>query len=211
MTITRRGFLKSILALGAAPAIVKAESLMKIWTPPQDIYVPAPESFQLWNAQIERSFFGDNFVGSVWIRQQSGAWERQTVEVKPTEPGVMPILRVDRKGLGVQSGGTLVARMQSPIADGMAPAQTARIEFHKDRPDGHLTLGDPQGIGFYGAGVTLAYATTEPTSYPLLHNFDPAPLSTSAPSQPQSAFQTGSQTQPTPARRRLLRTPGDWS
>lgn len=211
MTITRRGFLKSILALGAAPAIVKAESLMRIWTPPQELYAPAAESFQLWNAQIERSLFGDNFMGSVWMRRQCGLWEQQVIEVKPTEPGIMPVLRVDRNGLGVQSGGTIVATMQSPVAEGAVPAQTARIEFHKDRPDGHLTLGDQLGIGFYGAGVTLAYTTTEPTRYPLLHNFDPAPLSTSAPIQPQSAFQTGSQTQPTPARRRLLRTPDDWS
>lgn len=35
--MNRRGFLTGILALGAAPAIVRAESLMKIWVPPQDI------------------------------------------------------------------------------------------------------------------------------------------------------------------------------
>lgn len=32
-TMNRRGFLGTILAIGAAPAIVRAESLMKIWTP----------------------------------------------------------------------------------------------------------------------------------------------------------------------------------
>lgn len=32
---TRRGFLLGMLALGAAPAIVRAESLMRIWVPPQ--------------------------------------------------------------------------------------------------------------------------------------------------------------------------------
>lgn len=35
--INRRGFLKSMLALGAAPAIVKAENLMKIFVPSQEI------------------------------------------------------------------------------------------------------------------------------------------------------------------------------
>lgn len=35
--MNRRGFLQSCLALAAAPAIVRAESLMKIWVPPQEI------------------------------------------------------------------------------------------------------------------------------------------------------------------------------
>ncbi len=33
--MNRRGFLGAILAAAAAPAIVKAESLMKIWVPPE--------------------------------------------------------------------------------------------------------------------------------------------------------------------------------
>lgn len=33
--VSRRGFLTGMLALGAAPAIVRAESLMRIWVPPQ--------------------------------------------------------------------------------------------------------------------------------------------------------------------------------
>lgn len=38
--INRRGFLKSILALGAAPVIVKAENLMKIFVPSQELILP---------------------------------------------------------------------------------------------------------------------------------------------------------------------------
>lgn len=38
--MNRRGFLQSCLALAAAPAIVKAESLMPIWVPKQGILVP---------------------------------------------------------------------------------------------------------------------------------------------------------------------------
>ena len=37
---TRRGFLTGILALGAAPAIVRAESLMRLWVPPQELVLP---------------------------------------------------------------------------------------------------------------------------------------------------------------------------
>lgn len=35
--MNRRGFLQSCLALASAPAIVKAERIMRIWTPPQEI------------------------------------------------------------------------------------------------------------------------------------------------------------------------------
>lgn len=41
--MNRRGFLGSILALAAAPAIVRAESLMKIVVPEQKIVVPDQE------------------------------------------------------------------------------------------------------------------------------------------------------------------------
>jgi len=35
--VSRRGFLTGMLALGAAPAIVRAESLMRLWVPPQTL------------------------------------------------------------------------------------------------------------------------------------------------------------------------------
>lgn len=35
--VTRRGFLTGMLALGAAPAIVRASSLMSLWVPRQDV------------------------------------------------------------------------------------------------------------------------------------------------------------------------------
>jgi|LakMenEpi03Aug12_release.lakeMendotaPanAssembly.Ray.scaffolds.fasta_scaffold2345287_1 hypothetical protein len=35
--VSRRGFLTGMLALGAAPAIVRAESLMRLWVPPQEV------------------------------------------------------------------------------------------------------------------------------------------------------------------------------
>lgn len=39
----RRGFLGSIFAAAAAPVFVRAESLMKIYVPPQEILLPALE------------------------------------------------------------------------------------------------------------------------------------------------------------------------
>lgn len=38
--ISRRGFMKGILGLAAAPAICKAENLMKIFVPPQELIIP---------------------------------------------------------------------------------------------------------------------------------------------------------------------------
>ena len=35
--VSRRGFLTGMLALGAAPAIVRAASLMRLWVPPQEL------------------------------------------------------------------------------------------------------------------------------------------------------------------------------
>lgn len=43
---TRRGFLLGMLALGAAPAIVRAESLMRIWVPPQTLPIGRIEGFR---------------------------------------------------------------------------------------------------------------------------------------------------------------------
>jgi len=55
---TRRGFLKSILALAAAPAIVKASSLMPI-------YVPKPEVF---------TFGTGDFTVEAWMSPVNDGW-----------------------------------------------------------------------------------------------------------------------------------------
>ncbi len=39
--MNRRGFLGGLVGVVAAPAIVRAESLMKIWVPPQGIVLPS--------------------------------------------------------------------------------------------------------------------------------------------------------------------------
>jgi hypothetical protein len=48
MSITRRGFLTGMLALGAAPAIVRAASLMPIWVPPQELMIGRYEGFNFY-------------------------------------------------------------------------------------------------------------------------------------------------------------------
>ena len=60
--MNRRGFLASMLALAAAPAIVKAESLMKI-------YVPKPEPI------ITGFDFGNgDFTVEMWVKPNVEQW-----------------------------------------------------------------------------------------------------------------------------------------
>jgi hypothetical protein len=55
----RRSFLKGLGILGAAPAIVHAENIMKIWTPPKEIIRPA-------------GFYKLSF----WMRENGKDWQQ---------------------------------------------------------------------------------------------------------------------------------------
>ena len=73
MEITRRGFLGSILALAAAPAIVRASSLMTVR---QSILLPAaPELLVPTQKIIEHA--GKYILGSSYMKQSSGGWLRR--------------------------------------------------------------------------------------------------------------------------------------
>jgi hypothetical protein len=60
--MNRRGFLGSILALGAAPAIVRAESLMSLWTPPALVWEMSPGDVLTFEG-VEGRFL---FLGVQW-------------------------------------------------------------------------------------------------------------------------------------------------
>lgn len=79
MILTRRGFLKTCLALAAAPAVVRAESLMKLWVPPQELIVPAQElaSAQFMAMQIEAEH-GGRYIASALVNTGS-QWVRKAV------------------------------------------------------------------------------------------------------------------------------------
>ena len=49
---TRRGFLLGMLALGAAPAIVRAESLMPIRVPPQELRIGRYDGFNFYESAM---------------------------------------------------------------------------------------------------------------------------------------------------------------
>ncbi len=58
--MNRRGFLTSCLALSAAPAIVRAESLMKLWVPPQGLMVEPNTLNSFMHSQ--------EFTSSTWTK-----------------------------------------------------------------------------------------------------------------------------------------------
>lgn len=78
MNLSRRNFLKSSGIILAAPAIVKAENLMKIWTPPKDIVIPditlgLPEN-------LRPGYFNLSF----WAKEEGSGWinHQQTVHIQ---------------------------------------------------------------------------------------------------------------------------------
>jgi len=73
MNLSRRGFLKLTGVVLAAPAIVRAESLMKIWTPPKDIILPE----QFLNIGLDNLVAGQLYTFSTYIKSaDGGSWNR---------------------------------------------------------------------------------------------------------------------------------------
>lgn len=82
----RRGFLGSILALGAAPAIVRADSLMRI-VPTDTLVIDLIES----QYTFTRESFAYTVTASLWVRTPSGGWDRQSKVIPAGQPVVMKI------------------------------------------------------------------------------------------------------------------------
>ena len=76
--MNRRSFLKTAGIILAAPAIVKAENIMKIWTPPSDLVVPdlvflngilqTPE-------EVANPIHPGNYVLSYFMKETDGTWQ----------------------------------------------------------------------------------------------------------------------------------------
>lgn len=79
--MNRRGFLKSAGIILAAPAIVKAENIMKIWTPPKDIILPENDSLVFVNGVLQepaRQFVPSDagyYTVSYHMKAGDGQWE----------------------------------------------------------------------------------------------------------------------------------------
>ena len=67
--MNRRGFLSALLAAGAAPAIVRAESLMKIVVPEKKILVPNQNL--TWH-EAEWQYEPGQFNGHDWVMVEGG-------------------------------------------------------------------------------------------------------------------------------------------
>lgn len=101
MIITRRGFLGAILAAGAAPAIVRAESIMRInprlIAPAIDIITPKGLFVgNGWRPGPENGF-GNVTSVAAWVKEPGGQWQhRFWSRSSKDEPFLPPsILRLD--------------------------------------------------------------------------------------------------------------------
>lgn len=76
----RRDFLRAMLGVAMAPAVVKAENIMKIWVPEQEIEVPVMTVYD--------NFGGGDFTAESWVMPaMAGVWShvalvRQAGEIK---------------------------------------------------------------------------------------------------------------------------------
>lgn len=80
--MSRRGFLGVMLAVAAAPAIVKAENIMKIWTPRTEI-ITNPFADHL----------GDDYTAEAWMKPDNSPW----VHVAMVKAGDVFINYIDGK------------------------------------------------------------------------------------------------------------------
>ena len=100
--MNRRGFLGAMLAAGTAPALVRAESLMKLWVPPQELVSPPTT---IWHAQMEQGAFGVDRLFSAFIKVGGGPMKRVSVACT-VPPGVAARCVINRDGTLDVIGGT---------------------------------------------------------------------------------------------------------
>ena len=79
----RRNFLKGLGILGAAPAIVKAENIMKIWTPPsfKERFLQTIPSAHLKSGAASPGYY----TLSCWMKDDTTDWgiHQEIVHIKP--------------------------------------------------------------------------------------------------------------------------------
>lgn len=77
--MNRRGFLLSCLAAGAAPAIARSDSLMKLWTPKKELILP-----YMWGPG-EIITVKDPLFGSILAQIMSVQYYHDGLEIDATE------------------------------------------------------------------------------------------------------------------------------
>lgn len=102
--ISRRGFLKGMLGLAAAPAICKAENLMKIFVPNQELIIPDQKLGRGITESIvhidELGFFGGDYDGDALnfnIIDTSQGLTQRILSEKHFSPDVLARQQMQRK------------------------------------------------------------------------------------------------------------------
>ena len=108
---TRRKFITSILALVAAPAIVKAQNIMPIWIPKKEILVPNKElllpDIEITLNGIQRNS-NEHVTVSMWVKEQNENWVYHTHTFSPTGDTAkikIPLKQRNQLIYGLQVGG----------------------------------------------------------------------------------------------------------
>lgn len=174
--MNRRGFLQSVAALAFAPAIVRADSLMRV------VPVLSLQPITFWSPQIE-SAGGGLFTLSAFVKR-GAHWERISKFAKPPPGETHPTLALSaERGLYVERGEEWSVSVPDQNIEGL----------HYVEPSGGLvivhpgeqtftngptvkrrfTLG-PDGAGFFGLGSMVLSSTGGRRGYPLTHNLRPA-------------------------------------
>ena len=141
---TRRGFLKAMLAACAAPAIVKAENLMKVVAPKgvvesdAGLYIPAEPS------PLSADLSGE-FTMETWVKPAPGKWAHIALVSRPDSVGGNILTEyVDGKQV---SNGTHAS---------MFPGA------HFDFKEGQLSIGTPAKKEFYLDDFRVTSLAREP-------------------------------------------------
>lgn len=87
MTSSRRSFLRTMMLAAAAPAIVKAENIMKIWVPPEPEIIKGRGMSDSFFHVDESPFMGhmDDFTLEAWIQKPKATMS--DISIKHLGPG----------------------------------------------------------------------------------------------------------------------------
>jgi len=185
--LTRRGFLKSCLALAAAPAIVKAESLMRIVVPQSAIIVPSQEilsaTMTVAGAQIELSPTGTGYIFSCFVKR-SGEWVRESYH---TDGPVQPVVKMHPDGR-IDMGAPHTKVTNFHYGEPMGTIATI-----SGKPDSYVSLGDPNGMYISQASLCISppHQHTGGLHYPLIKDFEARPMPLGAPRRVRNMLPKG--------------------
>lgn len=86
MSMSRRGFLKGIIAAAMAPAIVRAESLMPIYVPKQELIIPDQTLFgssdYLQPTSMAEGFGNEDFTIETWMKPVADSEWKHVAQVR---------------------------------------------------------------------------------------------------------------------------------